>query len=172
MNSEGKILISTLVIFLVSCLLHFIYDWFPSSFTSLLFPVNESIWEHNKIIMGAFLIWAIIDKIRFKNSNALFNGLISAIICAILVMLIFTPIYLYILETNHNIFITFGIYLISIAMAMVFNYELSKGKKNKTLEKIAIFFWLLIFIANAFLTKYPINKPLFYDYEQNIYGIK
>ena len=41
--------ISCIGIFLLSALLHFIYDWFPSFFTSLFFPVNESIWEHNKI---------------------------------------------------------------------------------------------------------------------------
>ena len=52
--------ISVVGIFLFSALLHFIYDWFPNFFTSLFFPVNESIGEHNKIIVGSFLFWAII----------------------------------------------------------------------------------------------------------------
>ena len=46
-------IISCIGIFLLSVLFHFIYDWFPNFFTSLFSPVNESIWEHNKIIVGS-----------------------------------------------------------------------------------------------------------------------
>ena len=61
--------ISVVGIFLFSALLHFIYDWFPNFFTSLFFPVNESIGEHNKIIVGSFLFWAIIEKIYYKSKK-------------------------------------------------------------------------------------------------------
>lgn len=61
--------ISVVGIFLFSALLHFIYDWFPNFFTSLFFPVNESIGEHNKIIVGSFLFWAIIEKIYYKKKK-------------------------------------------------------------------------------------------------------
>lgn len=64
--------ISCIGIFLLSALLHFIYDWFPSFFTSLFFPVNESIWEHNKIIIGSFLIWGILEKIYYKKEKMSF----------------------------------------------------------------------------------------------------
>ena len=55
--------ISVILIFLFSSLFHFIYDWFPTFFTSLFFPVNESIWEHNKIIVMSFLVLAIFEKL-------------------------------------------------------------------------------------------------------------
>lgn len=85
--------ISVLLIFLLSALFHFIYDWFPNFFTSLFFPVNESIWEHNKIIVASFLVLAIIEKIYYKKEkNVIFAEALSSLVCMILVMLIFTPI--------------------------------------------------------------------------------
>ena len=61
--------INVISIFLFSSLFHFIYDWFPTFFTSLFFPVNESIWEHNKIIVVSFLVLAIAEKLYYKKEK-------------------------------------------------------------------------------------------------------
>lgn len=37
-------------------LLHFLYDWFPSSPVALLSPVRESVWEHLKILFIPLLL--------------------------------------------------------------------------------------------------------------------
>lgn len=164
-------IISIFLIFILSSLFHFIYDWFPSYFTSLIFPVNESIWEHNKLIFLSILIVTLIEKVYYKdNKNYLYSGLISSIVCSLLVMLIFTPIYLYILKTNDNIILTLIIYFISICISVYINSKLLKEDYNPTKEKIALIIWLLIFIVNAILTYYPPNIALFYDFNKNIYG--
>ena len=165
-------IISVIGIFLLSSLLHFIYTWWPNFFTAIFFPVNESIFEHNKIIIGSFLIWSILEKIYYKDrKNALWAGFVSSLVCALSVMAIFTPVFFFILKTNDNIILTFIIFLIAIAWAQYIDYKLLNRDYNKTLEKYAILGFLLVIAINAFLGFYPIHNGLFYDYGKNIYGI-
>ena len=49
MNLKTAKILAIINIFLISFPSHFIYDFFPNTFTSILFPVNESIWEHLKL---------------------------------------------------------------------------------------------------------------------------
>ena len=172
MNLKKWKVISAFGIFLTSSLLHFIYTWFPNFVTSLFFPVNESIWEHNKIIIGAFLIWAIIEKIYFKKEkNTLFSGFISGVTCAFLVMMIFTPVFYLILKTKDNIIVTFIIFFGCIALSEVVSYFLLKAPKNPKLEKIAIGGFIIVMAINAFLTYYPLDLGIFYDYGKKVYGL-
>lgn len=82
--------ISIFVIFSLSSIIHNLYEWFPCFLTSILAPINESIWEHNKIIISSFLIWSVFEKctIRKKHDlNTCTSGLISALTCSFLVCL-------------------------------------------------------------------------------------
>ena len=49
--------------FLLCFPLHFVYDKFPSFITSIFAPINESIWEHMKILFGSIIISGVIQKI-------------------------------------------------------------------------------------------------------------
>lgn len=165
--------ISVVGIFLLSALLHFIYDWFPCFFTSLFFPVNESIWEHNKIIVGSFLIWAIVEKLYCKKrKNVIFSECISSLVCMILVMLIFTPVYLYILKTNDNMIITFAIFIFAIIISQIVSYKLLQKEYNPRLEEFGVILFVVFFLINIIFTYYPPKVALFYDYTNQIYGLK
>ena len=165
--------ISILFIFLLSALLHFIYDWLPNFFTSLFFPVNESIWEHNKIIVGSFLILAIIEKLYYKKrKNVIFTEAISPLICMSLVMLIFTPVYLYILKTNDNMIVTFAIFLIAISISQIISYKLLQKEYNPKLEEFGVILFVIFFLINIIFTYYPPKLALIYDYTNQSYGLK
>lgn len=164
--------ISCIGIFLISALLYFIYDWFPNFLTSLFFPVNESIWEHNKIIVGAFFIWAIVEKAYFKKSkNIFFSESIASLICILLVLSIFTPVYLYLLKTKDNMLITFAIYLFSIFLSQIISYHLLQKNSNSKLEKGGICLFLLLIVLNMIFTYFPLKIAIFYDFAKNGYGI-
>lgn len=173
MNLKKWKIISILGIFGLSSLFHFGYDLLPSKLTSIFFPVNESIWEHNKIIILAFFIWSLLEKLYYKDrKNTIWAGFVSGVLCAILVMIIFSPIYFFILNTNDNMIVVFIIYIISIIISEVVNYKLLKKEQNKNLERLALLGFLCIFILNGILTYYPLKIPIFYDYSNNLYGIK
>jgi len=89
-----KILLGTLLVLILSALYHDIYELFPNTITSFFFPIDESIWEHNKMILLAFITWAILEKISMKSSkNSLFKNLVACVTTIILVLTIFTPVF-------------------------------------------------------------------------------
>ena len=82
-------------IFLLSFLCHFVFDFFPCILTSIFFPVNESIWEHMKILFTATLLYGIIDHIILTKKNISFNNfLLQLFASAFLAIPIFLIIYL------------------------------------------------------------------------------
>ena len=165
--------ISVILIFLFSSLFHFIYDWFPTFFTSLFFPVNESIWEHNKIIVMSFLVLAIFEKLHYKKrKNVIFTECISSLVCMILVMLIFTPVYLYILKTNDNMIVTFAIYIFAISISQIISYKLLQKEYNPKLEEFGVILFVIFFLINIIFTYYPPKLALFYDFVHKIYRLK
>ena len=91
-----KILI-TIIIFILSFPIHFIYNIFPNFITSILTPVNESIWEHMKLIITSNLIFGIIEyfiykKKEIKVNNFLLSYALSSIIGIIIYLIIYLPI--------------------------------------------------------------------------------
>ena len=67
MNLKKIKIIAVLGIFLLSFISHFAYELFPNIIFSFIFPVNESIWEHMKIIFTSTLIYGIIDYLLLKK---------------------------------------------------------------------------------------------------------
>ena len=53
--------LSVFAIFLLCFITHFLYNWFPNTVFSIFFPVNESIWEHMKMMTSSILIWSVLE---------------------------------------------------------------------------------------------------------------
>ena len=51
--------VSIFGMFILCFLTHFLYNWFPNALFSIFFPVNESIWEHMKMMTSSILIWSV-----------------------------------------------------------------------------------------------------------------
>ena len=48
--------------FFFGVLLHFVYDWSRNSLlVAFIAPTNESLFEHLKLLMTPFLIWAMVE---------------------------------------------------------------------------------------------------------------
>ena len=62
-------IINVVFLFLLSFLWHFVYDWFPNNIFALFFPVNESIWEHMKIIYYCLFMGSILEFVLCKKNN-------------------------------------------------------------------------------------------------------
>ena len=69
MSKKKLKIISTILVILFSFLFHSIYDKFPNFITSLFFPVNESIWEHMKIVYLSYVAAYIIELIIIHKTN-------------------------------------------------------------------------------------------------------
>ena len=96
------------------------YDKFPSFITSIFAPVNESVWEHMKILFGSIILAGIIQKMfliakKQKVNNLCFSNFIAALTSIPIFLILFLPIYWGI---GHNMFITLVIMFVAIAIFM------------------------------------------------------
>lgn len=174
MNLKKLKIIGVLVIFLLTVLYHFLYDWFPNPIFSVLLPVNESIWEHMKLLYSGILTWGIIEyfilkknDIKVKNYwSSLFLTMITSII---IYLLIFLPLYNLFGE---NKFISIGLLILVIILGQIFNYFLiTKSKENDILNKTSIVLILLGYLVFGILTYNPPKNYIFYDTQESRYGI-
>ena len=86
------------LIFLLCFPLHFIYDFLPNTLFSIFTPVNESIWEHMKLIFTSYVFYGIFDYLLLKKNRISFHNFLLQLfliplIGIILYLSIFIPIY-------------------------------------------------------------------------------
>ena len=87
-------------------------------------------------------------------------------------MLIFSPVYLYILKTNDNMIITFAIFIIAIIISQIVSYYLLQKEYHPRLEELGVILFVIFFLINIIFTYYPPKLAIFYDYTNQIYGLK
>ena len=173
MNLKKSRIISVIGIFLLCFLFHFIYEWIPNSLTAIFFPVNESIWEHMKLLFSAVTFYGIIDyiilqKFKIKYNNFFTSLFVPALTIIPIYLSIFLPIYY---KIGKNMVITIGIMLLAIIISQVISYYILKAKEFDKLNIISLILIIVSYIIFAYLTYYPIKSELFFDIEEEKYGI-
>ena len=173
MSIKKTRLISILGIFIISFLAHFMYNLFPNVITSFFFPVNESIWEHMKILFTSTLIYGIIDYILMKRFNIKFNNLIlelfiTAFLSVIIYLIIYIPLYLLVGE---NFIISISLMLITYIITKYIGYFILIQKEYRFLNIISIFLIVICYFIFIYLTYNPPHKFIFYDILNEKYGI-
>jgi hypothetical protein len=158
--------------FLLCFPMHFVYDKFPSFVSSVFFPVNESIWEHMKLLFGSIILSGVIQKMivlkkKLNFNNICFSNFIAAISCIVIFLILFLPIY-YIF--GHNLVVTIIIMFISIGVSEFISYLIIKCKNFK-LENITIFFVFIVYVIFLIFTYFPLNFDLFIDPISKVSGI-
>ncbi len=163
-----KITLYTIGIFIVCAIFHFGYTLFPCFFTSLLFPVNESIWEHLKMIFSATVIFTFIVDLIKHNKNTFIRSYSRSMLTILILLIIYLPIY-YIF--GENMIVTLITLFISIFISEIITTKISTEKKYSTLNIVCAALLFLNFIIFIILTYYPLKVDLFLDHESNKYGI-
>lgn len=172
MNKKKFKIIGIIIAFILCFPLHFLYSKFPNFLTSIFAPVNESIWEHMKILFGSILLSGIIQKIiitvkKRKINNIIFSNFIGAITSIPIFLIMFLPIY-YIIGENFPI--TIIIMFIAITISQIISYIIME-KKDFKLENKTIFLIIIVYILFTILTYYPLKNNLFIDPQKETYGI-
>ena len=165
-------IINVIVFFALSFLWHFIYEWFPNFFTSIFFPVNESIWEHMKIIFGVIIFGSLIslilmNKFHIKHNNFYVEIITKAVLGVLFYLIIFIPLYKWL---DENMFISISLMLITYIFVEIIGYKILKlNEMNINILPIILIF--LCYILFFLLTYYPPHNFIFFDEIKLIYGI-
>ena len=166
-------IINTISIFILCFLFHFIYEIIPSTLTSIFFPVNESIWEHIKMVYSAIIIYGFIDYIILRKNNIRFNNFFTSLfISAISIIPFFLIIYLPIYNIIGTKFIiNILVMLIVIILSQIISYYILKKNENKKIDFISLLLIMVSFVFFSYLTYHPPKTKLFYDINNKKYGV-
>lgn len=172
MKTKKLIFINSIIIFILAFISHFVYDFLQNDIFAIFFPVNESIWEHMKLLMTPYMIDALILYIAFKKLNIVyhnlaFSSLFSACFSIFVYLLIYIPVYL--LFGNNLIFDITLLYIVILVSQFIEFYLLKKETSNYT--NFSLVFIILIYIAFGYLTYHPFRNFMFYDFKNNKYGV-
>lgn len=165
-------IINIILFFALSFLWHFMHDWFPNFLTSIFFPVNESIWEHMKIIFGVIVFGSLIslilmNKFHIKHNNFYVEIITKAVLGVLFYLIIFIPLYKWLGE---NMFISISLMLITYIYVEIIGYKILKlNEMNINILPIILIF--LCYILFFLLTYYPPHNFIFFDEIKLIYGI-
>lgn len=144
-------------------LLHFVYEWLGKNpIVGLFSPVNESVWEHLKLLYYPMTIWVFGGYFKYgrKNRNFFFSALAGLISGLVSIPLIF---YFYTAITGQNYLaadiITF---IIGTGLSyLIMGYFLKNYNMRILSVKAGIMLWELFFLFFAIFTAFPPNLPIF-----------
>ena len=175
---SSKLIKAQLIVILFSLilgtLLHFTYEWSgENAFVGSFSAVNESVWEHLKLVFFPMLIAAIIEYFFVKDVSknyveAKTIGIFTTI--SFIIVAFFT--YSGIIGTS-LIVIDILIFILSLILGEYVAYRLMKRKDESTVatEVLAIIILTLLFIFFIIFTYLPPEVNLFRDVTTGLYGI-
>ena len=132
-------------------LFHFVYDWTgQGAAAALFFPVNESTWEHMKLVFSPVLLWSLLlpphlsDESPSLRPALLFGGLLGTFAVPVL-------FYTYSGVLGRNVtWIDILIFFISTAITFFCAWKLQNSAKIYE-KRTAIYFLTVLFLALFFL---------------------
>lgn len=153
-------------------LLHFLYDWTGNNFSALFSGVNESTWEHMKLLFFPMFIFALFQSRYFAKD---YDNFWCAKLIGILTGLVAIPTIYYTYKGVFGISIDwFNILIFYIAAAVGFIVDTHFIKSDKNFCKlpiVAIIILCIIVVLFFFFTFATPQIPLFEDPVTKTYGI-
>lgn len=154
-------------------LLHFLYDWTKQSIIVAPFSaVNESIWEHMKLLFFPMFVFALIEyKFIGKNYENFWCAKLAGIITGLLLIPIIYYTYTGVLGVNADWF-NIVIFFFAVGTAHYLENLILKNKLDFYKSPL-IAFAILCFIAVLFVVMTFVQPqiPLFQDMTTGNYGI-
>lgn len=173
MNLKKIKIISVIGSFLLCFITHFLYDISPNTLFSIFFPVNESIWEHMKMLFTTLLLFSIIEylllkKYKIKHNNFLLSTFLKSFLSIPIYLIIYLPIYY---RYGEKMIISILLIIIVFMIVEFISYKIYLLKEIKYQKEISIILIIISYITFGYLTYKPLKNQLFLDTKNEKYGI-
>ena len=153
-------------------ILHFLYDWTDGSILVSPFSgVNESTWEHMKLLFWPLFLFALVQRLFFKDQENYW----CVKLAEILLGLVLIPVLFY---TYNGVFgkspdwINIAIFYISAALVFLFEWWVFKqDRMHCKFPRLGFAVICLIALLFVVFTFAPPQIPLFQDPLMGTYGI-
>ena len=160
---ETYTLLGILVLFAVGSLFHFLYSLTGECFIIGLFvPINESIFEHTKMVVLPIFIWWFIFYL-FRKKDLFVNAWFTSALIAMISAIIAIPMLFYFYSQAFGIeslVIDILILLVSLAIGQILGLHYYRHGKGIEYH-FAIVLMIVIIILFAFFTINPPAFPIF-----------
>ena len=158
---KGFCIIGAIITIVLGTISHFVYDWSGGNFfVGLFFPVNESTWEHLKLLFFPMLAYALFAGKKIEESYpciyyAMFTGILAGL--GLIPVLFYT--YTGILGYNVD-WLNIVTYIVSVIIAYCVVYRVAKKCSGKNARVLTYLMYALI-LAFMIFTVYPPELGLF-----------
>ena len=152
-------------------LTHFLYDWSDKNvLAGILFPTNESTWEHLKMAILPMLVYFICANNFLKSKNYLFAMFICILTPIILIPSIF---YSYTaISAKPILIVDILTFFISVFLGFLFAFLILKQTESFPMLKVFSMIGIIVIITCYLLfTIFPPKCLLFQDPTNGTYGL-
>lgn len=157
-------IIGTIFVLITGTLAHFVYGWTGKNQIAGLFtPVNESIWEHMKLLFFPMLLYTFYAIIKFDGEGAC---LISSICFGILIGTFLIPALYYAYTSvlgKGFLIVDIGIFVLSVIIAFFIAYKFTLSCRLKPYTLILAALVCVLFVCFLIFTYNPPNLAVFAD---------
>lgn len=163
------------MLFFLGTLFHFLYDWSGQiQIIGAISAVNESVWEHCKMVVFPIIAWWCLyyifsSKPNEINASKWFAGALAALLTAFISI----PFCYYFYTQAFGVeLLVVDIFILLFALLLGQSIGLHFYKYSKRIN-IAISITSIILVALIFIifTFYPPHLPIFMDSSNGTYGI-
>lgn len=157
-------IIGVLVVSVLGTLLHFAYGWSKENRVVGLFtPVNESTWEHMKLLFFPMLIYVIFKSYHLEKEfpGVLWGGLTGVLAGTFAIPILFYS-YTGILG-KHITVVDIAIFFISVIIGFYISYLLAEREFSREYKIVVLAFVILLTIAFIVFTYNPPNVGIFME---------
>ena len=157
-------IITVIICILLGIVLHFTYEWSGENIIIGLFSaVNESTWEHLKLIFYPMILMAIIGYFVIgKRSDNYWFAQALGIITAMIFTIVFFYTYTGIVGTNFA-WLNIATFVIAVILGGYATYKLLTSRKMYNSEVISIIFLIILFFSFVLYTFYLPEIALFQE---------
>lgn len=153
-------------------LLHFLYEWLEEAVWIAPFSgVNESTWEHMKLLFWPMFIFAIIQSFFFKNEKDFWCVKLKGTLIGLMLIPVLFYTYNGVIGRSPD-WINIAIFFVSAGVAYIFEaWQLKKGNNNCKHPRLAFVLLCVIGIMFVVFTFKTPKIDVFIDPITGKYGI-
>ena len=167
-------IVGILFVIIVGFIAHFIFEATNENPVVAAFvPVNESVWEHLKLLVCPYLLFVLIMWLLLGGCiNNFIPGIALGVVLGSIFMVFAFYTYIGALTREHNLSIDILIFILAIILTFAVAYcvfaSLPVSYNARLVSVLGLVFYVLLLIL---FTYYPIEIPLLQDPITGGYGI-
>lgn len=154
-------------------MLHFFYKWTGNNLIAGFFsPVNESIWEHLKLLFFPALLFSIVEYFVIgKNYKNFITSKSFGIMLGVLAIIATICTYQGIIGKDF-LLADILVFVFGVGVTYVYSWmKLNKAQGSKKAQSIGLILIMLLGMSFIWFTMYPPHIALFFDPIAKKYGI-